>query len=268
MILVVEQMQVVISGSRNLYPYFPVLYESLFAYDKDVTLWIMAEDDKLPYEVPDNVRVVNVSGQTIFRKDGPNSRSPFTYLAMIRAAYPLLFNGESYGGVPKLTKLDRVISLDCDIVCCDTLKPIWDADLTDKWFAAVAEYPDDSRPYGRDSIYRNAGCMVMNLEQMRVDKVSERAIDLLNKQKFLFLDEMVLNLLNMAEGDTKCVDLHPRWNQTENSVTLTLDVGICHYAGYKDVWKQPPENVYRWHYLEPWLKYAKERECAAAGIKF
>ena len=133
-------MQVVISGSRNLYPYFPVLYESLFAHDKDVTLWIMAEDDKLPYEVPDNVRVVNVSGQTIFREDGPNSRSPFTYLAMIRAAYPLLFNGGSYGGMPKLPKLDRVISLDCDIVCCDTLKPIWDADLTDKWFGAVAEF--------------------------------------------------------------------------------------------------------------------------------
>ena len=101
----------------------------------------------------------------------------------------------------------------------------------------------------------------MNLEQMRKDTVAERAIELLNKKKFIFLDEQVLNLLNMAEGDTKCVDLHPRWNQTENSVTLTLDVGICHYAGYKDVWKQPPENVYRWHYLEPWLKYAKRQEC-------
>ena len=258
-----DRMQVVITGTRNLYPWFPCMYESLFSKNPDAHLWIFAEDSELPYETPDNITVVDVSKQTLFKPDNPNARSPFTYMAMIRAAFSILFTGEpNECGVETLPKLDRIISLDVDTVICDSLQPIWETDFSDgKWFAAVPEYPDDSRPYGRDSIYRNAGCMVMNLEQMRADKVSERAIDLLNKQKFLFLDEMVLNLLNMAEGDTKCVDLHPRWNQTENSVTLTLDVGICHYAGYKDVWKQPPENVYRWHYLEPWLKYAKEREC-------
>ena len=262
-------MQVVITGTRNLYPWFPCMYMSLFSKNPDAHLWIFAENAQLPYETPDNITVVDVSKQTLFKLDGPNARSPFTYMAMIRAAFPILFTGEPNDcGVERLPKLDRIISLDVDTVICDSLKQIWESDFSnEEWFAAVSEYPDDSRPYGRNSIYRNAGCMVMNLEQMRVDKVSERAIDLLNKQKFLFLDEMVLNLLNMAEGDTKCVDLHPRWNQTENSVTLTLDVGICHYAGYKDVWKQPPENVYRWHYLEPWLKYAKERECREAGIK-
>ena len=262
-------MEIVFSASRNLYPWLMVPVQSILAHDKDVRIWLMIEDDKLPYEIPEQCRVVNVSGQTIFPKDGPNSRSVFTYLAMIRAAYPLIFNGESYGGIPACEKLDKIVSLDCDIIAVDSLKAIWDVEFPNgEWFAAVAEYPDDSRVYGRENTYRNAGCMVMNFEQMRKDEVAKRAIELLNKKKFIFLDEQVLNLLNMAEGDTKCVDLHPRWNQTENSVTLTLDVGICHYAGYKDVWKQPPENVYRWHYLEPWLKYAKEAECAAAGIKF
>ena len=112
------------------------------------------------------------------------------------------------------------------------------------------------------------GVCMMNFEQMREDGVAGKAVRLLNTQKFMFLDEMVLNLLNMSEGYTKSVDLAPRWNQTESSVPLTLSPGMVHFAGYKDVWKQPPENVYRWHYLEPWLKYAKERECAGAGIKF
>lgn len=267
MILVVEQMQVVISGSRNLYPYFPVLYESLFAHDKDVTLWIMAEDDKLPYEVPDNVRVVNVSGQTIFRKDGPNSRSPFTYLAMIRAAYPLLFNGGSYGGVPKLPKLDRVISLDCDIVCCDTLKPIWDMDLTDKWLAAVAEYPDDSRPLGRTNKYANCGVTVMNLEQMRQDKVSEKAIDLLNRKSYTFVDEQVLNILNIADGDRRIADLPPRYNEIMTTC-LSLKPAIVHYAGIKCIWQKNLDEEYRGHYLKAWMPFAKEKECATAGIKF
>lgn len=252
-----EPITVVYSASRNLYPYLPVAYMSLLEYNSDAEVYLMIEDDEVPYETPDNVKCVNVSGQTIFRNDGPNSRSAFTYLAMIRAAYPLIFNGESYGGIPACKKLDRIISLDCDTIICDSLEPVWDADLTDKWYGAVPEYPDISRPFGKNK-YFNAGCMVMNLEQMRKDGMSEKAIDLLNKQKFLFLDEMVVNLLNMAEGYTKSVDLHHRWNQTELSVTLTLDVGICHFAGYKDVWKQPPENVYRWQYLEPWLKYAKK----------
>ena len=263
-------MQVVITGTRNLYPWFPCMYMSLFSKNPDAHLWIFAENAQLPYETPDNITVVDVSKQTLFKLDGPNARSPFTYMAMIRAAFSMLLIGEpNECGVETLPRLDKIISLDVDTIVCDSLRPIWETDFSNgEWFAAVPEYQDDSRVYGRENRYRNAGCMVMNLEQMRRDGVAEKAIALLNKQKFTFLDEQVLNLLNMAEGDTKCVDLHPRWNQTENGVTLTLDVGICHYAGYKDVWKQPPENVYRWHYLEPWLKYAKEAECAAAGIKF
>lgn len=257
-------MQVVITGTRNLYPWFPCMYESLFSKNPDAHLWIFAEDSELPYETPDNITVVDVSKQTLFKHDNPNARSPFTYMAMIRAAFSILFTGEANEcGVETLPRLDKIISLDVDTVIMDSLQPIWETDFSNgEWFAAVPEYPDDSRVYGRENRYRNAGCMVMNLEQMRRDGVAEKAIALLNNQKFTFLDEQCLNLLNMAEGDTKCVDLHPRWNQTENSVTLTLDVGICHFAGYSMVWKQPPENVYRWHYLEPWLKYAKERECA------
>lgn len=262
-----DRMQVIISGSRNLYPYFPVLYESLFKYNKDVTLWIMAEDDKLPYEVPDNVRVVNVSGQTIFSKDGPNSRSPFTYLAMIRAAYPLLFNGGSYGGVPKLPKLDKVISLDCDIVCCDSLKPIWDVDLTDKWLAAVFEFPDDSRPMGRNNRYANCGVTVMNLEQMRQDKVSEKAVDLLNHKRYTFVDEEVLNILNIADGDRRIECLPSRYNELMTTC-FSLKPAIVHAAGVKMIWQRNLDEEYRGHYFKAWMPYAKEKECAAAGIKF
>ena len=263
-----DVMQVIISGSRNIYPYFPCMYESLFKFNPDAQLWILMEDAQLPYDTPKNVRCVDVSKQRLFLKDGVNSKSPFTYLAMIRAAYSILFTGEPNAcGVEPLPKLTKAISLDCDVVVCDSLKPVWETDVSGKWFAAVPECLDECRPFGKNK-YFNMGVCMMNFEQMREDGVAGKAVRLLNTQKFMFLDEMVLNLLNMSEGYTKSVDLAPRWNQTESSVPLTLSPGMVHFAGYKDVWKQPPENVYRWHYLEPWLKYAKEAECAAAGIKF
>ena len=265
-----EQMQVVISGSQNLYPYFPCMYESLFAHNPDAKLWILIEDEKLPYETPENVECVDISKQTVFPSDGPNSRSPFTYLAMIRAAYPLLFTGVENGfGIRPLPRLDRIISMDVDVVVCDSLRPIWDTEFKNgEWFAAVPQFKSNSRPYGFANRYFNAGIMVYNLEQMRKDKVAEKAIELLNRQKFTFLDEQVFNLLNMYEGDTKFVDLHPRWNQ-HLEVPQTIDrVGCIHYAGIKMIWQQDIDMIYRGCHLEPYLKYNKEAECRAAGIEF
>ena len=263
-----HQIQVVYTASRNLYPYLPVAYMTVLAHHADAKIWLLIEDDKLPYRTPPNVEVVNVSRQTLFPPDGPNSRSEFTYLAMIRSAFPILFNGKfSDIGVRGLPRVDKIISLDCDTVVCDSLRPIWDVDLTDKWFAAVPQYFDISRPFGKTHPYRNAGVVVMNLEQMRKDHVAERSIDLLNRQQYVFIDEEVLNLVNMAEGDSKCVDLPSRYNE-HLEVTLSLRPAIVHYAGEKMVWQKDMDDVYRGHYLKPWLQFAQEEACRNAGIKF
>ena len=263
-----EKMEVIITGTRNLYPWFPCMYASLFDHDPNAHLWIFAEDAELPYKTPDNCTVVDVSKQTMFKPDGPNARSPFTYMAMIRAAFPLLFNGDSYGGVPELPKLDRLISMDVDVVVCDSLKPIWDVEFPNgEWLAAVPQFISDNRPYGRRR-YFNAGITVYNLEQMRIDGVGEKAIELLNKSKFQFLDEMVLNLLNMAEGETKILPLPPKWNQHLEVPQTIKNVGVIHYAGERCVWQQDLDLVYRGHYLKPWLKYSEEDSCRRANIKF
>ena len=241
---------------------------SLLHHNPKIWVWLFIEDDDLPYSTPDNVICVNASGQTIFPHNGPNSRSPFTYLAMIRSAYPLIFTGKENGlGIVPVPKLNRIISMDCDVIVCDSLQPIWDIDMTNKWFAAVPQWRSDDRPYGRNHIYRNAGVTVLNLEQMRKDKMAEKAIELLNKNRYAFIDEQVMNLLNMAEGDSKCVDLPPRYNE-HMEVTQSLHPAVVHYAGEKMVWQQNPEHVYRGSYLLEWMKYAKEEECKAAEIVF
>ena len=241
-----DRMEVVISGSRNLYCWFPCMYMSLFEHNPDAHLWILAEDDALPYETPENVEIVNVSKQTLFRPDGPNMRSAFTYLAMIRAAYPILFNGaaENLCGVRSLTKLDRVISMDCDVVVCDSLQPIWETDLTGKWFSAVAQFKSIDRPLGVNHEYNNMGVTVFNLEQMRADGVAERAVAMLNSKRFTFVDEEVLNILNVADGENRCVNMPPRFNE-HLEVSQSLKPAVVHYAGEKCVWKMDLDRVYR-----------------------
>lgn len=265
-----DRMEVVISGSRNLYPWFPCMYMSLFEHNPDARLWILAEDDELPYATPENVVVVNVSKQTLFRPDGPNMRSAFTYLAMIRAAYPILFNGamDNLCGVRSLPELDKIISMDCDVVVCDSLKEVWECDLNDKWFGAVAQYKSNDRPIGKEHTYFNHGIVVFNLEQMRIDGVSERAVELLNAKRYTFVDEEVLNILNVASGERKAVALNPRFNQHLEVPQTIRNVGCIHYAGESHVWKKDLDLVYRGQYLKKYMKYAETDACTKAGIKF
>ena len=262
-----DRMQVVFSASRNLYPYLPIPIYSLLKYNPDAHIWLMLEDDAVPYELPEQCTVVDVSKQMIFR-GGANTRSPFTYLAMIRAAYPLIFSGENYKGIEALPRLDKVISLDCDVVICDSLQPIWETDLTGKWFAAVPEYPDESRPFGKEHIYRNCAVCVMNLAQMREDGVAEKAIDLLMRKRFTFVDEEVLNLLNISDGDRRVVDLPTRYNEIMTTC-FSLNPAIVHAAGEKMVWqKNLDDDVFRGQYFKRWMAYAEEEACRAAGIRF
>jgi len=56
-------MEVVYSASRNLYPYLPAAYMSVIEHNPDARVWLLIEDEKLPYDVPANVETVDVSGQ-------------------------------------------------------------------------------------------------------------------------------------------------------------------------------------------------------------
>ena len=245
-------MEVVYTASRNLYPYLMASVQSLIEHNPDARVWLLVEDEKLPYEVPQNVEVVDVSGQNIFGPDCVNRRTDFTYLALIRAAYSKLFTGAQNGcGVKKLPKLDRIMQLDVDTIVCDSLEPVWETDLDGKWFAAVPDFPADYRPWGRKKYY-NVGLCLFNLEQIRKDKADEKAVEMLNTVPMQYIDEMAWNKLNNDSGDRMGADLPPRYNQT-SEVEQTLDCAVAHYAGVKEWWKDFG-NMYRPVYM---MRYAK-----------
>lgn len=212
---------VVYSGSRNLYLDMAIAATRLLSkqeHPEEYKIFFLIETDELGYPVPDNVECINVSkkGYKIFNPGGPNMKTKFTYLAMIRAAYSKV--------LPEY--VDKLLQLDVDTVVMDDLSELWDIDMTDVYFAAVLERLSTWKPYGER--YYNAGVMMINLVATCGDGVEDRMIDFLNNYRVPYIDQDAWN----AFGVYKCLDLPLYYNET--FVTGYTDhPKIVHYAGFK-----------------------------------
>lgn len=229
-----ERINVVYSLSRNLYPFLLGAIRSLLDHNDNVKIYVLAEDDELPFQIPCEHEILDMSGQTWFLPENPNCRRQFTYMAMLRVCTPLLIHEH------------RVIQLDIDTIVCDSLRPIWDLDMTGKWIAWCPEYNGQFRPFG--PMYYNFGVAVLNLGQLRADNAAEFMVRELNRFQYPFLDQDVMNRFAVPD---KTVDLPVRFNecfccgQTENPA-------IVHYAGFPDWFcnKQIPRREYLAKYAD------------------
>lgn len=168
------------TGTRNLYKHMIPAIKSLLVNSDVEKIYVGIEDDVFPYELPDLCEVMNLSGQTIFAKDGVNMKSRFTYMAMMRAAL-VKFLPED---------LDRILSLDCDTIVDKDISDIWDLPIDDCYFAASHEFHMTNEKF----IYTNVGVCLFNLKKMRDGKADE-VIQMLNTREFGWLEQDVLNLL-------------------------------------------------------------------------
>ena len=232
-------MNVIYSGTRNLYPAMRGAILSLLEHNPDAKVWVLAEDDELPWGKDLGIRVINVSQQTVFPQTGPNMRSQFTYMAMMRAVTADLLPEE-----------DRVIQLDVDTIVCDDLTPMWEAELDGKWLAWCEERWGSWKPYGPK--YYNFGVAVMNLDQMRKDKAPELLSTLLNINAYQFVDQDVMNLCAVP---ARSVDLPVRYNESF-CCGYTDSPAIIHYAGYPEWYTV--DYCPRWWARERWKKIADE----------
>ena len=99
-----------------------------------------------------------------------------------------------------LSKLDKVLYLDADLVVADDLSEFWNVDVTNHYVAAVENpFFDRYESLGMDAKqgYFNAGVLLMNLNRWRADDVKAKAIDFLkiNKRDCLMFDQDALNVV-------------------------------------------------------------------------
>lgn len=205
------------TGTRNLYDMMVPAVKSLICNSDVDEVWLFIEDDELPeyYQFPKEiVKVRNVSKQLYFDKDGPNMKSKFTYMAMMRATFAKEF-----------PEYDRILSLDVDTIVTDNISGLWDLPLGDKYYFAAAKEGGATDKHGY--LYTNIGVCLYNLEKLRDGKCDE-VIEALNTKKYDYLEQDAFN--ELCQGGI--FELDPTYNSTPFT-KLVDNPRIVHYAGQK-----------------------------------
>ena len=231
-------MNIVYALTRNYYHKILPSLRSLAEHEPKARVYILAEDDELPFETPQKVCVINISDQHQF-DNSINIQNKFGgYINLLKVYYPTL--------LPKLTK---VIHLDVDTIVCDSLKDLWNIDVSGKWIAAVPEYTavhSQLKLYG--DIYYNAGVMLINLQQMRKDNIMDTMAKFLNEVPQPFADQDAWNKYGIEQD--KIVVAPVRFNECI-SCGFTQDPAIVHYCAYSDWYEN--SRIPRRAYLDKYL---------------
>lgn len=116
-----------------------------------------------------------------------------------------------------LDSYDKCIYIDVDTVIKGSLEKLYDIDLTGNYIAGVKNVFADTLP-GSDSYknrclelginsletYVNAGVLLMNLEELRKDKIQEKWLASSREKEYLYNDQDIIN--SVCYGKIKLID--------------------------------------------------------------
>lgn len=221
---------VVYCGTANTYPNMIASAKSLLANTHVDKVYFLTEDDEFPEELPDIITNINVKDQTMFPEKGPNFANSWSYMCLMRAAFPLMFH-----------EYDRILSLDIDVVINEDISHMWDIDLSDYYFAGVPE-PSRQRKHD-DPVYCNFGVIMMNISKLRHDNKVKDIIAMLNSERLGCPEQDAFNKVCANH----ILALPPDYNYTpySNITGVPKREIITHYAGIK-----------YWKHFQPVRKYA------------
>jgi lipopolysaccharide biosynthesis glycosyltransferase len=156
-----------------------------------------------------------------------------------------------------LTKINRAIYMDCDILCnADTnLTELWQTPLEGNIIAAVedAGFHDRLEHMGitRDnSKYFNSGLMLIDLVCWRAASTTQSVLDYINHhpEKLKFHDQDALN----ARLHDKWLRLHPQWNTQSNIVFNSVNPPRTELAEQFAEARQAPKLIHFCGHVKPW----------------
>ncbi len=154
--------------------------------------------------------------------------------------------------------IKKILYLDCDLIVNNDITELWNTNIKNYVLAAVDESfilnPIKKRRLvlelglPSNSLYFNAGVLLINLEKYRKDKVSERIINFLHSHpKLKFMDQDALN----AVLQNKWLQIDYKWNYTTYHWDALPHVkpAIIHFCGRNKPWNSDIR------YKEEYFKY-------------
>ena len=164
--------------------------------------------------------------------------------------------------------LDKVLYLDSDIIVRQSLKDLWNIDLTGHALGAVPNFEDDARkalglPEGTK--YFNSGVLLINLRFWRQSNVAERAISFIrnNPTKVQYWDQDALNATLVRSW----IELQPPWNwqfrRRNAGPGNQLQPAIVHFITDDKPWHWSNTHPFKQEYHQyrlktPWSLYKQE----------
>lgn len=195
------------------------------------------------------------------------------------AAYLRLF-------IPSLIpdNVQKILYLDGDIICVDSLLPLYETDLKDYSIAAI--YDDITNKletfvrlkYEKKNGYFNSGVMLLNLNYWRLNKIQEKVLDFMlkNKEICVWHDQDALN--KILNGTVKFTSIKynvlERLFENENNYPTSFDTEIkeavenpviIHFATNKKPWVYESKCPF----TEVWLKLYKhlfDKKCSLSHL--
>lgn len=218
-------------GTQKLYADMVTAAKSLLCNSDVDKIYFLIETDRFPYELHKDIECINVGGQTIFDWDGPNTKTLWTYMILMRVAFTKLF-----------PDLDKIVSLDVDTVVVDDVSGLWDVDMDGCVLAMANESYGNYRPYGQQ--YFNCGVTVYDLAALRETGLDDEMIHAIQTTRFTYPEQDAMNLI--CSGKIK--ELDSRYN--DNHICgKTMNPAIVHYIAKTD-WATDPAMDRREYLLE------------------
>jgi UDP-D-galactose:(glucosyl)LPS alpha-1,3-D-galactosyltransferase len=164
-------------------------------------------------------------------------------------------------------EVERVLYLDCDVLCAGDLSPLWEVPLGEAPVAAVRDaftrtiddrggVPGAGPDFDAKAAYFNSGVLLIHAPVWRERSVTEQCLKYLWQQRgqLRLADQDALNLATYGQW----IRLERKWNNMMrwlNEPTLQEqlidDVRMIHFAGPKKAWKPDfPPGVLRDRYLD------------------
>lgn len=215
---------VVYAATRNLYKQMYVSLTSLLKNNEIDAVCLLIEDNDFPYELPENVYCINVSGQDIFPADGANSKTRYTYMSLMRCALPRLFPKEK-----------RMLWLDVDTIVDGNICDLFDLNMDEYCYAGAVE-PNKSIDVFQ---YINDGVLLVNLECLRQTGRDDEIIEHLNRFPLKWPDQEAINIY--CQGKIRVIGNEYNSNC---STGLALKPKIWHFAAIKDWTNYPMYKKY------------------------
>lgn len=217
----------VYSGTRNVYPQMYTSLKSLLLNNDMDRVYLIIEDDKFPYSVPDNVMLLNVSKQEFFLPGSPNYNTPYSYMELMRCVLGFLLQNEK-----------QVLWLDIDTIIDNDITDLFDMNMDGFFYAGAIE------PKKCNGIFQyiNVGVVLCNLELLRETNKEASMVAFLNQYELNWPGQDVINLL--CQGGIR--QISSEYNSNQWTIQCSRP-RVYHYAAMRS-------NEYSLHWA--YKKYA------------